>query len=169
MTNRCIIAILSATALLSGCACGQRGLALETVGPPVLPRQESGTKGALMVFSAYDVIAPGPGDFDDTKWHSNYKIFSRDGKLLQVVHNHPIPADEEPAKVKLSPGTYHVVASANGYGVVTVPVVIKPNQVTTLHLEGGGSWPQESAFTRANSVRLPNGQIVGYRASGEVH
>lgn len=118
-----------------------------------------------MVFSAYDVHAPSMGDFDDIQRHTDYKVFSEAGKLLEVVHNHPIRSGEEPAQVDLPPGTYRVVANANGYGLVTVPVVIKANQVTTVHLEGGGSWPNEAAFTQANSVRLPDGQIVGWRAA----
>jgi len=64
----------------------------------------------------------------------------------------------------LPAGTYRVVARANGYGIVTVPVVIEKNQVTTVHLEGGGSWENEVARSQSDAVRLPDGRIVGWRA-----
>ena len=152
-------------ALVCGCASGQRNLVLESVGPPVARPYTPVTTGTLIVFSAFDVHAPSAGDFEDVQSHTDYKIFSNDGKMLQVVHNHPRSVDEEPAHVQLSAGTYRIVADSNGYGVVTVPVIIKANQVTTIHLEGGGSWPDETVFTKDNSVRLPDGQIVGYRAT----
>ena len=61
------------------------------------------------------------------------------------------------------PGEYHVIARANGYGYVTVPVIIEARRSTVLHLEGDGSWPDESMFNQTNAVRLPDGQIVGRR------
>jgi hypothetical protein len=160
MKTQCAIAILSATALLSGCADSQHNLVLESVGPPIVQRQMPNTDGILVVYSAYDVTGPGISNH-----HSDYKIFAGDGKPLQIVHNHNVGLYEDPASVELSPGTYRVVAKADSYGIVTVPVVVKANQVTTVHLERGGSWPNESIFSQTNSVRLPDGQIVGWRAS----
>jgi len=52
----------------------------------------------------------------------------------------------------------------NGYGTVTVPVTIKPNRLTTVHLEGGTWWPSRSPIFESEPVRLPDGQIVGWRA-----
>jgi hypothetical protein len=48
---------------------------------------------------------------------------------------------------------------------VTVPIIIVAQQNTILHLEGGGSWPDESAFNQTNAVRLPDGIIVGWKAA----
>ena len=67
--------------------------------------------------------------------------------------------------MRLPAGKYRVAASSNGYGTVIVPVVIANNRMTVLHLEGGYSWPNETAFNEANSVRLPDGEIVGRRAA----
>ena len=92
------------------------------------------------------------------------KFSPRRGKFLQAVHNDSGTMLQEAVPVELPPGKYRVVASANGYGHVTIPVVIKAGQTTMLHLEGGGSWPNESAFNQTNAVRLPDGQIIGWRA-----
>jgi hypothetical protein len=70
-----------------------------------------------------------------------------------------------PKRVQLPVGTYCVIARANGYGVVTVPVIIRADQVTTVHLEGSPSWQNLSQLSRSNSVRLPDGAIAGWRAS----
>jgi len=37
-----------------------------------------------------------------------------------------------------------------------------------LHLEGGSSWPNESAFNQTNAVRLPDGQIIGWKAASNL-
>jgi len=161
------VIILSAATLLSGCASAQHGLTLNPVGPPSVQPTAANDTGTLVVFSAYDVTAAGVGDYEHRRHYSDYKIFSPDGKLLQTVHNDSNTVLREATRVKLPAGTYRVVAKANGYGMVTVPVVIEKNEVTTVHLEGGGSWPNESAFTQANAVRLPDGQIVGWRAPEE--
>lgn len=167
MKARSTTAALSAAALLAGCTFAQRALVLGPVGPSVAQSQNIDSKGTLVVYSALDVHEPDMSGFGDVQRHSDYKLFTEDGKLLQFVHNHPHHLDEEPAPVRLPAGRYRVVADSNGYGVVTVLVVIEASQTTTVHLEGGGSWPNEAAFTKANSVRLPDGQVVGYRAAEE--
>ena len=74
---------------------------------------------------------------------------------------------QDPAPVELPAGKYRVVANANGYGQVTIPVIIEAQQTTVLHLEGGGSWLNEAEFNQTNAVRLPDGQIVGWRTAAE--
>jgi hypothetical protein len=155
-------------ALLSGCATGKNGLALDTVGPPPFqPVETSSTlsDGTLVVYSAYkrnaDFNNPDPYHWE----HSDFGIFSTDGKLLQKVHNISNNALRDVVPVALPPGRYNVVARANGYGYVTVPVMIVAQQNTILHLEGGGFWPDESAFNQTNAVRLPDGQIIGWKVA----
>src|SRR5271154_5152282 len=113
------LAILSAATLLSGCASGQHGLTLNPVGPPSVQSAAANDKGTLVVFSAYDVTAAGAGDYEHRHHYSDYKILSPDGKLLQTVHNDSNTVLREATRVVLPPGTYRVVAHANGYGVVT--------------------------------------------------
>jgi hypothetical protein len=164
MKNLCAYLVLtSATLFWSGCA-NQHRLVLNTVGPAP---QISGTgvTGTLVVFSAYAVTSPGVGDFEHRHHYSDYEILSEDGNILQTVHNDRGTVMKEVSRVQLPAGKYRIVANANGYGTVIVPVVIATNQTTLLHLEGGYSWPSDAALNQANSVRLPDGEIVGWRAS----
>src|SRR5262249_6677707 len=124
----------------------------------------SGTSGTLQVFSALD-SAP---DFNNSPYrsrYSDYKVYSSDGaELVKAVRNDSGKLIEGPPRVELAIGKYRVIARANGYGEVTVPVVIKPSQTTAIHLEGSHWWPKSSQIFDANPVRLPSGQIVGWPA-----
>ena len=159
-----MFAILSSAALLAGCASGQHSLTLAPVGPPTHQPVAVNDNGTLVVFSAYEVTAINQGDYEHRRHYTDYKLFSKDGKLLQVVHNDSNTVLREATHVNLAPGQYRVVARANGYGLVTVPLVIAKGQLTTIHLEGGGPWENE-VRNQADAVRLPDGQIVGWRAN----
>jgi hypothetical protein len=153
-----------AVALAAGCVSRQTGLVLDPIGPPSPQSAGAGPNGTLVVFSAFDPHA----DFNDLPYlrhYTDYKITYQDGKPVQTVHNDSPPLLEGPRRVQLPVGAYNVVARANGYGVVTVPVVIRPGQVTTVHLEGGSSWQSRSQLGQSNPVRLPDGEIAGWRAS----
>ena len=148
--------------MLLGCASNGGGLVLDPVGPATVA-----SKGSLVVYSAFDVHADFTGVDPDRHRYTDYRIFSEEGELLQVVHNDTGTMLEGPAEIGLSAGTYRIAARSNGYGVVTLPVVIAPHRITTVHLEGGGSWSNKRASNQTNAVRLPDGQIVGWRASIE--
>ncbi|MGO8838652.1 MAG: hypothetical protein ACLQAH_11725 [Limisphaerales bacterium] len=160
---------LAIAAWLSGCASDRSGLVLDPVGPP--PGQSSttssSTNGTLVVYSAYDVDANWNARDPRRPVYSNYKIFFPDGNLLRAVHNDSGTMLQDAKPVELPRGKYRVVARANGYGRVTIPVVIEACQTTVLHLEGGGSWSNEAEFNQTNAVRLPDGQIVGWRTTAE--
>jgi len=68
----------------------------------------------------------------------------------------------------LQPGKYEVVARANGYGEVTVPVVVEAQRTTVLHLEGGAPWHPRPAFDPDNSVSLPDGRVIGWKAVADL-
>lgn len=147
---------------LAGCASNSPGLVLAPVGPPV-SNSPAVSASSLVVFSAFDQEA----HFNDLPYrrvHSDYRILTTDGKLLQTVHNDNGTAVGGPKEVHLPAGRYQVVARANGYGAVTVPVVIETNQTTTVHLEGGKAWGGTAPAKQTNPVRLPDGGIVGWRA-----
>jgi hypothetical protein len=150
--------------LICGCASFHRALVLGPVGPSPQPSSGSGQEGFLQVFSAFD---PTPG-FSGSPYHyyyTDYRVLSNDGsQLIKQVHNNSGKLLEGPKRVELPAGAYRVLARANGYGVVTVAVVIRPGQVTAVHLEGGTWWPASSPIFQSNPVRLPHGQIVGWRA-----
>jgi hypothetical protein len=161
-----LVAIASAV-FLAGCASSSPSMVLAPVGPPPQQSGEFIRQGILVVFSAFDTGPLSPQLPDDTRQHSGYELRSEKGELLQVVPNHAGPQGEDPAGVSLPAGKYRIVARANGYGLVTVPVLVAVNQVTTVHLEGGASWQDRKAFTPANCVRLPDGEIVGWKAVEE--
>ncbi len=159
----CAGAILAA-GFAVGCASRERGVVLDPVGPPPLASPSGGSTGTLMVFSAYQQHA----DFDATTYRrefTDYKILSADGKPLQRVKNDTGDLSEIPRRVPLAPGGYKVIARANGYGEVTVPVVIKAGRVTTVHLEGDPAWANPGRLARSKPVRLPDGEIAGWRAT----
>ena len=156
--------LVLAVALAAGCVSQHRGLVLDPIGPPTSQSAGAGSNGTLVVFSA---SAP-HADFNDLPYlrhYTDYKITYRDGKPVQTVHNDSAALPEGPRRVQLPVGAYSVVARANGYGVVTVPVIIRPGQVTTVHLEGSSSWQSRSLLSQSNPVRLPDGEIAGWRAS----
>ena len=160
--------IIAAGLLLAGCATGKSGIALDVVGPiPAQPAAVSLTNGTLVVYSAYEVNADFNSRDPYRPEYSDYRIFTSDGKLLQRVHNNSGTILQDPVPVELPAGKYRVIARANGYGYVTIPVIVDAQQSTVLHLEGGGSWPDEPVFNQTNAVRLPDGQVVGWRAPEE--
>jgi hypothetical protein len=151
--------------LLAGCATSNHGMVLDGVGPdPAAPANRQTALGSLLVYSAYEVNA----DFNSRDTHrplySDYRIIDADGQLRQLVHNNSGTMLQRPEVVELPAGSYHVIAQANGYGFVIVPVAIVGGQTTVVHLQGGVPWPDHPAFTDANSVRLPDGEIVGWKS-----
>jgi len=160
MTIYHIVAFFVALALLQGCASNQNHLVLDPVGPPPGRVANEGSTGRLIVYSAFDVHA----HFNDGSYkrsYSDYKIFSQDRRYLQPVHNDANGFSKGPKVIELSQGHYRVVARANGYGWVTIPVLVEAGKVTTVHLEGGRTWgPMDQLST--NAVRLPDGRIAGW-------
>jgi hypothetical protein len=166
-----VFTLMSAVAgvLLSGCVTGKNSLVLDTVGPaPTQPWVANSINGILVVYSAYDTNPDFAGRDRRSPEYSDYEIFTTHGKMLQKVHNNSGTILQNPQAVELPPGEYRVVAHSNGYGYVTVPIVITPRQYTIMHLEGDGFWPDESAFNKTNAVRLPDGVIVGWKAAPEL-
>lgn len=160
--------VTTAGALLTGCATGN-GPALDTVGPSLpQPVSATSTDGILVVYSAYEADADFNSRNPDLPEYSDYRILTTDGKLLQRVRNNSGSILQDPVSVELPPGKYQVIARANGFGNVTVPVMIEAQQGTVLHLEGGGFWSGESAFNQTNVVFLPDGQIIGWKAAASL-
>ena len=156
--------VLLAVSLFAGCASSEHGLTLATVGPaPASTTTPGGNEGYLLVYSAFQTTT---ADFNRTPYrrqYSDYRILSSDGKdVIQSVHNDTGLLISGPTRVTLPVGQYRVVARANGYGTVTVPVVIRGGQSTLVHLEGSVWWPKSSEIHDSNPVRLPKGEIVGW-------
>lgn len=150
--------------LLAGCAAQRHPLVLAPVGPAIPAHASDSHTGSLKVYSAYDAAAHFYSRTFDGEQYSDYRIVYPDGQLVQRVHNNTDTMIEEPATVSLPPGKYNVVARANGYGKVTVPVVIEEHRETVVHLEGGDSWNSTDRPNKQVAVCLPDGSPVGYRA-----
>ena len=101
---------------------------------------------------------------DAPEVHTAYEIVAANGGVRQTVVNQTGAWGSEPSTVALAPGWYRIVARANGYGKVTVPVLIAAQATTVVHLEGGVSEPEEAKLAGSNTVRLPDGRIIGWRA-----
>jgi len=142
--------LLAAVLMTSGCASPKGGLVLAPVGPPSLPPAVDSSLGSLVVFSALD-SQPHFNGFPYRHYYTDYKILSDDGKLAQKVRNDNGTSWEGPAEVQLPPGKYRVVARANGYGTVTVPVTVAAKQTTTVHLEGGTPIEREKTHLQTHS------------------
>ena len=165
MKKNLLFAVGGVALLLAGCATSHNGMVLDSVGPaPTSTVNPAVPDGSLLVYSAYEVNA----DFSsrDTRRpeYSAYRILSTDGRLQQVVHNNTDTMLQRPKQVALPAGNYRVVAEANGYGVVTVPITIAAGEMTFVHLQGGVAWPDHPAFDQSNAVRLPDGEVVGWKS-----
>ena len=147
-------------------AAGRHGLILDTVGPVASATPAPGTNGALVVYSAFDVSGHFQG-IPQHLYHTDYEIRSDNDKVLRTVHNDSDTVVPGPAEVVLPPGKYRVVAQANGYGKVIVPVEVRSGLTTIVHLEGGGDWKTGTRPPPENAVLLPSGQRVGWKAASK--
>jgi hypothetical protein len=159
-----LLMLIAMSLLFSGCATSQKGLTLAPVGPAMDITSHS-PDGTLVVYSAIKRNADFNSRDPDRPEYSDYKILDAHGSLLRRVHNNSGTIFQDVVSVSLAPGAYKVVARANGYGYVTVPVVLEAQHSTIVHLEGGNPWSDDSVFNQTNAVRLPDGQIVGWSAA----
>jgi hypothetical protein len=155
-----VLALLASVIPWAGCTSPRSAITLDPVGPS--GANPTGSTGTLVVYSAFDNRAVSTGDTDRRRF-SDYQIFSADGRLLKKVHNDSGIMWSGPTEVRMAPGNYRVVARSDGFGLVTVPVLVAPSRSTAVHLEGGGSWPGRPDSV-ADAVRLPDGRVVGWRA-----
>jgi hypothetical protein len=167
--NAKLLFAIGAVIVSAGCATNPKSVVLDPVGPaPAATANPSEVNGTLTVYSAFQTSA----DFNQRdpyrREYSDYKILRPDGSLLQQVHNSSGSILQRPQALTLPAGVYRVVAQANSYGEVVVPVVIVGGQSTTVHLEGGFRWPNQGEFNQANAVQLPDGEVVGWRSTTAV-
>jgi hypothetical protein len=152
--------------VLSGCATWNRGVVLAPVGPgPVARVNLSATNGTLVVYSAHECNADFNSRDSSRKEFSDYEILGVRGDLRERVQNDSGTILQRPVGVELPAGNYEVVAQANGYGMVRVPVTIEAGRDTIIHLEGDVKWPNQFGLNATNAVCLPHGEIVGWRST----
>ena len=132
-TRSLAVAMFVALALLGT----TRGNETEKTAPGMAQAQAGElSQGSLEVYSATDEFKDGDARYFP---HSSYAVYTTDGKLLKNVENHNSRTDEIPEIVALPVGSYTVVARAEKYGYVHVPVAIKEGQRTILDLDIWGS------------------------------
>ena len=153
-TACCVMAVVP---LLVSCASAPLPLAAVGPGPFARPASERGM-GDLQVYSE-------PEEYYQEELsyfpHTDYQLYTSDGKHLRRVWNHNTHEDETPAVVSLPPGRYVVQAWAEFYGLVSVPVEIKPNELTKVILQPGWN-PGTNVISEL--VQMPQGYFVGWRA-----
>jgi len=125
-------------ALLCGCAADHNNTAWAPVGPAtgqVATAEPDPGSGSLVVYSAPDVNPELNSRDDRRQTYTDYKILTEQGSLVKYVHNDSGTLSQKPVPVSLPAGKYKVAAYANGYGSVTLPVIIAPGRVTMVRLD----------------------------------
>jgi hypothetical protein len=111
----------------------EAGTMPQTDGTPLQVAKNSDAHGYLKVYSK--TRAGSPAEEVPFNFHTAYWIYDKNGERIQTVRNHGSYPDEGPDTVELATGKYIVEAWAEGKGLVKVPVVIKRELTTSLHLE----------------------------------
>jgi len=96
--------------------------------------------------------------------HTDYRIYTSDGRFVGWVQNSISRSDEMAERVPLLSGSYQIVAESETEGTVSVPVVIRTGHTTVLHLERDKDWNPPEHARESDLVHLPNGQPIGFRA-----
>jgi hypothetical protein len=123
----CCLALSFAT--LTGCA-GEQTTMLSPVDPDLIVHSSI---GYLVVSSATEEYTDGSTMYYP---HTDYTIYTKDGRYLKGIQNHLGLDDESPERVSLPAGSYVVHARSEIDGSVDVPVTIATGRTTTLNLEG---------------------------------
>ncbi len=154
------LAVLVSSLLLIGCASTPPLTVTEPVGPTSRTAADRERRGTLVVYSDWDLFAPGDAD---RHYRQDYTLIWPGGTRTERVRNHLGWLDEGPVPVRLPPGTYCVKAWAARQGPVVLTVVIKADRATMVRLDGAN--PNLTDVADASVVRLPNGQVVGSKAA----
>ena len=159
-----LLSLFSALLLLTSCShVSPTTVTSAVVGPP--PPAVAGPAGTLMVYTAAPKKQPA-GAIEGFPVHSDYELRNRAGQELRVVRNRAGAFGDKPALVSLPVGNYQITAAAGKkHKPVTLEVVIVANQTTAVHLDGDKSWPVGVTDPEQQLVRLPTGEIIGWRAT----
>ena len=154
------LCLSGATYLATGCVAPHTFVLAQAVGPPPGKVSANAGQGNLVVYSAWDGLDTGDADHEK---HSSYAILSGEGVLIKRVPNRCGSFGGNPQTVNLPPGAYQLEARASNFGVVSIPILIEPNQETVVRLDGSMD-TKGLEGSAGDLVRLPNGQPVGWGA-----
>lgn len=139
------------------CGCVTHHEILEAVGPAPPPPPPA-PQGFLRVHTPTD-------EYNDSEVyyyrHRDFALLSADGTLLRYVRNADDDWDETPALTLLPVGSYKIRSRTRRSGIVTIPVVVELGRTTDIYLDGSF---EERSSREGGYVRLPNGEIIGWRA-----
>jgi hypothetical protein len=159
-----IFVLLAAASLSLLVGCSSVPVATAPVGPNPVGIRNVSTEGGLRVYSVLEAQSDNQnqGGFDNPDWyqHTDYNVYTFNGRRLKYVGNAVGHYAQAPQLVFLPAGQYIVKARARDYLMVKVPVTIKPGQITNVHLDD--RWSPSAGFARGEVVRLPNGTPVGW-------
>jgi hypothetical protein len=149
---------IALASLFAGCATTPV-TTLAPVGPNPMGYQSTVADGQLQVFTALSGHAEG----SNPTWyrHTDYEIYSQTHRF-EHVQNNLGHYSQGPRVVTLPAGEYVVEARAKGTLQVRVPVVIKPGELTSVHLDG--AWQPSQGTDNSQLVMAPAGYPVGWRA-----
>ncbi len=174
-----LLATASGLLWFVGCSSIPVATSVQPVGPSPTASPAAIRDGWLRVYSAREPAELDP-NLAERLWdenlgrsdllydsaHTDYSIFNPNGTLVERVRNAHGLTDTDPVLVELPPGQYTIAAQAeedSGEVVgVTIPVVIERGKRTTVHLTG--DWRPSGRFVSSEIVKLPDGQIAGWRA-----
>jgi hypothetical protein len=149
--------------LAVGCAStGKSPVITEAVGPAPNAFSRAFTS-SIQVFSATEQFRSGSDIYYYP--HTSYSIYDRAGKRVKSVPNRVGMTDQTPEVVRIPPGDYVVIALAEGFGRVRIPVVVKPGRLTEVRLER--SWKPPMDTPASDLVTFPDGQPIGWKAGLE--
>jgi len=154
--------VLGAAVLTLMMGCASTPVVLAPVGPNPIGYSGMGSKGQLLVYSAWQ--GHGEGNNPCYYQHGDYYIYQTSGKLVRHVENIVGHYAQSPRPEFLPAGKYVVQARAKGYGNIwiKVPVVIQDGQTTRVHLDNG--WTVPADISKTELVSMPIGYPVGWRA-----
>lgn len=155
------VALIGAAIISCLAGCAGEPYVLNSVGPAPVNTVAFRTSGYLRVYTATETHEVG----DNTYYypHTGYYIYTEFGTLLKYVPNNTAVVDETPAWVAVPSGIYTIKAQSDLYSTVTVPVVVKENRTTEVHLDSG--WKPPLNVSTNQLVYLQNGEAVGWSSS----
>lgn len=150
---------------LAGCASSApRSTLLDPVGPiSGMPFRETKTAipGQLQVFTLATTFNDGGIEYTP---NTPYDVFDADGRFVLHVRNATTRSDQVASLVSLPGGLYFVRAQAPAFGVLQIPALVMPEQLTFINVQQMGV-PRYMTDRREDWVTLPNGWPVGRRAA----
>ncbi len=166
MSNRkafCQWAAMALIAAAAGCATQRADLVLDTpAGPYLATGGQPAGQGSILVYPMME-----PTTFPEYPFYNHYTaftIYDANGALVKVVPSTRDSLYPAPNPVQLPAGRYRIVAKTPKLGLISIPVVVKGDQNTILFLDGKDH-PEAASADPARALRLPTGQIYGWRAT----